>query len=47
MIQIEISRWTIKKLEEALTKHNEKKESYILDSYADILNEVLREYLEQ
>lgn len=44
MIQIKINRWTVQKLEEALTKYNKEEKQKFYD-YADIINEVLEIYL--
>lgn len=44
MIQIEINRWTIQKLEEAIEKHNQE-EMYPLRDYVDIINKILENYL--
>lgn len=45
MIQIEINRWTIMKLEEAMEKHN-KENKYSVHEYVDIINKLLEKYLE-
>jgi len=44
MIQIEINRWTIMKLEEAMDKYN-KEHSYSLHEYVDFINKLLELYL--
>lgn len=44
MIQIEINRWTIMKLEEAIEKYN-KKSSYSIHDYVDMINKLLELYL--
>lgn len=44
MIQIEINRWTIMKLEEAMDKYN-KEHPYTVDGYVDLINRILEEYL--
>lgn len=46
MIQIEVNRWTIKKLEESIDKYNEENQ-YRLHSYCDMINKVLEKYLVQ
>lgn len=44
MIQIEINRWTIMKLEEAIEKYN-KNSSYSIHDYVDMINKLLELYL--
>ena len=44
MIQIEINRWTIMKLEEAIEKYNEES-SYSIHEYVDMINKLLELYL--
>ena len=44
MIQIEISRWTIMKLEEAMEKYNNES-PYHLYEYVDMINKLLEMYL--
>ena len=46
MIQIEINRWTIMKLEEAMEKYN-KENSYNIHEYVDMINKLLELYLEE
>jgi len=45
MIQIEINRWTIMKLEEAMEKHNHEKDSYNIHDYTSMINKLLELYL--
>ena len=45
MIQIEINRWTIMKLEEAILKYNKEKDHENLHDYVDIINKLLEGYL--
>ena len=44
MINIEINRWTIQKLEEAIDKYN-KENRYSLHEYVDMINKLLELYL--
>ena len=44
MIQIEINRFTLMKLEEAITKYN-KESPYHLHDYVDMINKALELYL--
>jgi len=46
MIQIEINRYTIKKLEKALEKYN-KENNYNVYDYVDVINNLLDEYLKK
>lgn len=46
MIQIEVNRYTIKKLEEAIKKYN-KENVYGIYDYADLINRLLDLYLIQ
>ena len=46
MIQIEINRFTIMKLEEAIEKYN-KENPYHIQDYVDIINRVLEIYLKE
>ena len=46
MIQIEINRWTIMKLEEAIEKYN-KENHYSIHDYVDMINKSLEFYLKQ
>ena len=43
MLQIEINRWTIMKLEEAIDKYNQENQYHFHD-YVDIINKLLDEY---
>ena len=45
MIQIEVNRWTIKKLEEAIEKYNNEN-MYSIHDYVDMINRALEFYLE-
>ena len=47
MIQIEVTRYTISKLEEAIKKYNNSKEAHFarITEYTDIINKALEEYL--
>lgn len=45
MIQIEINRWTIMKLEEAIEKYNAEEGHYNLHEYVDMINKLLERYL--
>jgi len=47
MIQIEVTRYTISKLEEAIEKYNNSKEAHFarITEYTDIINKALEEYL--
>jgi len=47
MIQIEISRWTIVKLEKAIDKYNDVKGHYTIHEYQDMINKLLEEYLKE
>jgi len=44
MIQIEINRWTIMKLEEAIEKYNNEA-VYSIHDYVDMINKLLELYL--
>ena len=44
MLQIEINRWTIMKMEEAMVKYN-KEHPYYINEYVDLINRLLEEYL--
>jgi hypothetical protein len=44
MIQIEINRWTIMKLEEAMDKYNNEKPFHVHE-YVDLINRLLELYL--
>ncbi len=44
MIQIEINRWTIRKLEEAIDKYNNEAQ-YRIHEYHEMINKLLEEYL--
>ena len=46
MIQIEVNRWTIMKLEEAMNKYN-KENPYSIHDYAELINRILELYLKQ
>jgi hypothetical protein len=46
MIQIEINRWTIMKLEEAMEKYNDEHQ-YDVHDYVDLINRLLELYLQQ
>lgn len=46
MIQIEINRWTIMKLEESIDKYNREHHYHVYD-YSDLINRLLEEYLKQ
>lgn len=46
MIQIEINRFTIMKLEEAMDKYN-KENPYHLNDYVDLINRILEIYLRE
>jgi len=45
MIQIEINRWTIMKLEEAMEKYNNETGHYSIHEYVDMINKLLERYL--
>lgn len=44
MIQIEINRWTIMKLEETMDKYNSE-HPYSIHEYVDMINKLLELYL--
>ena len=48
MIQIEVNRYTIIKLEESIKKYNDNKENHFarINNYSEIINKVLEKYLE-
>lgn len=46
MIYIKINRYTIKKLEQAIEKHN-KENDYSVWDYVDIINRALEEFLKK
>ena len=47
MIQIEINRYTIMKLEEAIKKYNNDKETHFarITTYSDMINKLLDDYV--
>jgi len=47
MIHIEINRWTIMKLEEAIEKWNKTGGHYSIHEYVDMINRLLEEYLKE
>ena len=46
-IQIDINRYTIKRLELAIEKYNKESGNYRIDDYVDIINRLLEKYLNE
>ena len=45
MVQIEINRYTIQKLEESIEKYNKNKDHYHINDYSDMITKLAEEYL--
>ena len=44
-IHLEVSRWTIMKLEEAIQKYNTENKSFRISDYEEVINRILESYL--
>ena len=44
-IHLEVSRWTIMKLEEAIQKYNTENKNFRISDYEEVINRILESYL--